>query len=71
MVEAVGVETTPAVKICVFTRVSATIKRTNTHRPPSQLLQTATTKSIETRWTHIDKCVHFAERPTDEAADGV
>jgi hypothetical protein len=43
MVEAVGVETTMVVILCVFTRVSATIKRTKPHRKLCQLLQTATT----------------------------
>jgi hypothetical protein len=43
LVAGVGFETTADVFLCVFTRVSARVKRTKAHRNPSELLQTATT----------------------------
>ena len=41
--EAVGVETTFLVPICGSVRVYAGLMRTEAHRDPSELLQTATT----------------------------
>ncbi len=39
-----GIETIPGVPLCGFMRVYALVKRTEAHRNPSQLLQTATTR---------------------------
>jgi hypothetical protein len=39
---AMGIETITGVPLCVFTRVSAPVKRTKAHSHPRQLLQTAT-----------------------------
>src|ERR1035438_562814 len=41
---AMGIETIPGVPLCGFVRVYALVKRTEAHRNPSQLLQTATTR---------------------------
>src|SRR5207247_867356 len=49
---AMGIETVPAVTLCVFTRVSATVKRTKAHRTPCQLLQTATTSHPMRNWRY-------------------